>query len=274
MPNTPAPAPSPSTPAPAPVPAPLVPVPDDAAHGEAAMLARVMARAHGSFVAHFERHYDLSREEAVRKARETVWTPEEELERLDAAPPDALTWHDFNGAMEHAPERAMTRWERLKAEAWEESASGARGCEAVRQDSPWERARYLAVRRGFVEEWRPRGGIELSLIDQLAQTYTGWLHALGQYELLAGSEARRMEKEVDRDSRYRPTTEYRADLEDRALQTADRFQRMFTRTLRALRDLRRYAPHVTIHHAGQVNIGEQQVNVSSTNNAESYERKE
>jgi hypothetical protein len=34
------------------------------------------------------------------------------------------------------------------------------------------------------------------------------------------------------------------------------------RTLRALRDLRRYAPTVMIQSAGQVNIGGQQVNMA------------
>ncbi len=42
----------------------------------------------------------------------------------------------------------------------------------------------------------------------------------------------------------------------------DRFNRLFLRTLRALRDLRRYAPAVTIQNAGQVNIGAQQVNAA------------
>ena len=39
-----------------------------------------------------------------------------------------------------------------------------------------------------------------------------------------------------------------------------RFNQLFLRTLRALRDLRRYATAVTIQKAGQVNIGAQQVN--------------
>jgi hypothetical protein len=42
----------------------------------------------------------------------------------------------------------------------------------------------------------------------------------------------------------------------------DRFNRIFLRTLRALRDLRRYTPAVIVQNAGQVNIGEQQVNVT------------
>jgi hypothetical protein len=39
---------------------------------------------------------------------------------------------------------------------------------------------------------------------------------------------------------------------------------MFLRTLRALRDLRRYAPPVIVQNAGQVNIGQKQVNVLDT----------
>ena len=41
----------------------------------------------------------------------------------------------------------------------------------------------------------------------------------------------------------------------------ERFQRIFTRTLRALCDLRRRPLVVVVQGAGQVNIAEQQVNV-------------
>ena len=53
---------------------------------------------------------------------------------------------------------------------------------------------------------------------------------------------------------------------EHAVQMADRFNRIFMRTLRQLRDLRRYSP-VTINNPNQVNIatdGGQQVNVSNT----------
>ena len=45
---------------------------------------------------------------------------------------------------------------------------------------------------------------------------------------------------------------------------ADRYQRMYMRTLRQMRDLRRYSSPVMIENAGQVNVaadGGQQVNV-------------
>jgi hypothetical protein len=53
---------------------------------------------------------------------------------------------------------------------------------------------------------------------------------------------------------------------ERATQMADRYQRMFLRTLRQMRDLRRYSPPVIVQNAGQVNIaadGGQQVNVQN-----------
>jgi hypothetical protein len=42
----------------------------------------------------------------------------------------------------------------------------------------------------------------------------------------------------------------------------DRFNRIFLRTLRALRDLRKVPLAVVVQNAGQVNVGQQQVNVA------------
>jgi hypothetical protein len=48
---------------------------------------------------------------------------------------------------------------------------------------------------------------------------------------------------------------------DQAHRLADGYNRQFLRVLRQLRDLRRYAP-VVIQNAQQVNVGNQQLNVS------------
>ncbi len=42
---------------------------------------------------------------------------------------------------------------------------------------------------------------------------------------------------------------------DQAMLMADRWNRIFCRTLRALRDLRRFDVHVNINGPGQINIG-------------------
>jgi predicted transcriptional regulator len=52
-----------------------------------------------------------------------------------------------------------------------------------------------------------------------------------------------------------------SDAIEEAARMVDRFNRMVLRTLRALRDLRRYTPNVIVQNAGQVNVAEQQVNV-------------
>lgn len=50
---------------------------------------------------------------------------------------------------------------------------------------------------------------------------------------------------------------------EQAAAMVDRFNQLFLRTLRQLRDLRRYAPQVTIQNAGQVNIASgQQMNLA------------
>jgi hypothetical protein len=49
---------------------------------------------------------------------------------------------------------------------------------------------------------------------------------------------------------------------DQAAAMVDRFSKMFLRTLRALRDLRRYATSVVVQNAGQVNIGGPQMSVA------------
>jgi hypothetical protein len=50
--------------------------------------------------------------------------------------------------------------------------------------------------------------------------------------------------------------------EEHAAAMADRFRRLFLRALRALRDTRRSIP-VIVQNAGQVNMAERQVNLSS-----------
>ncbi len=44
---------------------------------------------------------------------------------------------------------------------------------------------------------------------------------------------------------------------------AERFHRMYVRTLRAMKDHRRYTGPVVVQNAGQVNVGGQQLNLAS-----------
>ena len=154
----------------------------------------------------------------------------------------------------------------------------------------WNIAKYLGLRESFVAEWQPRGGIELSLIDMLAQTFFQWQYWLE--ETIKRSQSRPREEHYEyqkwkqwnektkdskswQDGYWFPT--YVSEQQDieHAVQMADRFNRIYMRTLRQLRDLRRYAP-VTINNPNQVNIahdGGQQVNVAKTDDEKDKTKK-
>ncbi len=148
----------------------------------------------------------------------------------------------------------------------------------------WNIARYMGVRQSFIDEWRPKGGIEISMIDMLAQSYFQW-----QYWLEKTVERSETPEKEDHPA-YAQWKQYRAKSSEssafdsrwirpyvsevraieHAVQMADRFHRMFMRTLRQLRDLRRYSS-VTITNANQVNIatnGGKQANIAASTSGE------
>ena len=102
------------------------------------------------------------------------------------------------------------------------------------------------------------------MLDMMAQAYTNYLYWLGRLHVSASTEGRLEEHKLMKEGYWQPPrVEVEAWIEQEAAM-ADRFHRLFLRTLRALRDLRRYAPPVVIQTAGQVNVsgGHQQVNVN------------
>jgi hypothetical protein len=84
------------------------------------------------------------------------------------------------------PEAATRRWDEIKGAAMDELRSGHRAAKAVQEglDGPWQLAQFLAIRSSLIEEWQPRGGTELLLIDTLAQSFTQqhrWLAAANNF---------------------------------------------------------------------------------------------
>jgi hypothetical protein len=159
---------------------------------------------------------------------------------IEDCPADRVKWDDLMELNRTSPERALRRWEQLKEAAREDVKSGEWAAAVLegRDASPLQRARFLALREELAAEWQPKNGIERQLIDQMTQAQTAlfsWLHRLATDDYLDA---------------------------DKAAAMVDRFNRMFLRTLRALRDLRRYAPTVVVQNAGQVNVGAAQVNVN------------
>ncbi len=221
---------------------------------EIGVLAREMARAYKGMAEFYRDQMELSGTEADTKAR----TPLDTYQELTQGPPNQISWGKLSKLAEHDPDAALTLWEHIKAEARDELESGHRAVSALDWESrPWERAQFLAIRAAFREEWQPQGGIEGTLIDMMAQTYTTYLTWMGR---LVVDESIAAPKQ---DGYWQPPRLTAVQAMDQSAVMADRFHRIFLRTLRALRDLRRYIPAaVVVQNAGQVNVGSQQVNIT------------
>lgn len=228
----------------------------------------------------------LSREEARARAFHPAANKDEAkklFSNLMSRSVDSLNFIDLMELQEQAPRAAEKFWERIKQEARAEFESGHLSANIAfpvgYMKQPWNIARYLAVRDSFIDEWNPRGGIELSMIDIMAQAYFQWQFWIEQTVRRSQTPERDEHPQYTEWKRHqaeeigeswtdghwlRPyASEVRAI--EHAAQMADRFNRIFLRNLRQLRDLRRYSP-VTINNPNQVNIaaeGGQQINLTS-----------
>ncbi len=202
-------------------------------------------------------------------------------DKMMSYPLDCLDFVDLAEMWPVAPRMAEGIWEKLKIEAGDRFESGHLATEAVCPEhymrTAWSVASYLGLRESFIAEWGPRGGIELSLIDILAQAFLQYQYWMKQSVLRTQTEPRR-EAEGYTAWKEGKRQEFKAcgwlpgywDLpyvsEQQAIEhaaiMADRWNRIYMRTLRNLRDLRRYS--VTINNPQQVNIasdGGQQLNI-------------
>lgn len=227
----------------------------------------------------------LSVEEARKAAFHSCKDEKEAKELFNemmSLPLESLNFVDLLKLQEISPRVAEKFWERAKKEGRKEFESGHLAANITfpvgYMKGLWNIARYLGVRESFVDDWNPQGGIEVALIDMMAQCWFQWQYWIEQ--TVRRSETRERETHPDYDKWLaqrerefkangwtdgywnRPYVSEQQALEH-AVQMADRFNRIFMRTLRQLRDLRRYAP-VTINNPNQVNIaadGGQQVNL-------------
>lgn len=228
----------------------------------------------------------LSIEEARAKAFHACSSKEEakkEFRSMMRLPLESLNFVDLLELHRLAPRAAERLWENAKLEGQMEFLSGHLGANISFPEGymkqVWNIARYLGVRESFIQDWKPTGGIEFSLIDMLTQAYFQWQYWIEQTIKRSQTRERAEHPEYSRWKAQRKE-EFRANgweegywnrpyvseqqALEHAVQMADRWNRIYMRTLRQLRDLRRYAP-VTINNPNQVNIaadGGQQVNIS------------
>ncbi len=227
---------------------------------EVEMLARKMAASYAGREAFFRDLYKLDPKKAKKRA---TASPKKAQHIIDNKPSSEIDWYDLNTVYRQGPEGSYTQvWNQIKQDALDTLKGGGFVSAAVSEQSPWRKATCLAARDQFSEEWQPRGGIEQTLIDMLAQTFVKWQMWIemevkwgalkDEYEWNDGRE----EPHSGPQMRYAESAKY-------AAQMADRSHRQFMRTLRSMRDLRRYNVNVTVTGAANVNVGPQQINVNT-----------
>jgi hypothetical protein len=226
---------------------------------ESVPLACELAADFGARLKGYREAWGLSPEEALARVGEAHPADEE---RILHAPPDQVEWLDLERLARRDPELARRLWEEVKQAARQELQSGHRAARALEPLSDcWARARFLAIRDDLATALRPRNGLERQLIDMLTQAQTMlllWQENLVAMTLLA---ARARKPDPDRPGHPLGRRLSEAEMTDEAATMVERWHGAFLRTLKALRDLRRYAPTVIVRSAGQVNVGGQQVNV-------------
>ena len=160
---------------------------------------------------------------------------------------------------------ALDLWARVREAANDELESGKRGAKIAGHDAdPYALAQYLTIRDSFADQWQPQGGIESAMIDQMAVSYSLEMYwsGIAHERATRTHDAQRDQVKRYESSGWKLPYQSETDAVDQAHRLADGYNRRFLRVLRQLRDLRRYAP-VVIQNAAQVNVGNQQVNVSN-----------
>lgn len=198
---------------------------------------------------------------------------------------EEISYNDLYELYFRAPRVGERLWERIKAEARSEFESGHLASGAIYpvnyMRNPWRVGLYLGVRESFIAEWQPRGGIELSLIDMMAQAFLQWQYWMEQTVKRSKTEPRREHYDYENwkrgqsklkdtksweDGYWFPPYVHEQKAIEHAVQMADRSNRIYMRSLRQLRDLRRYSS-VTIGRVSQLNFAApdaQQLNISES----------
>lgn len=216
-------------------PPPVDTAPDAA---EVDSLARELARAYKGMAAFYHDQMKLSVTDADSRARDPL--EDAEWKSLETQPADQISWWKLSRLGEHEPETATAVWTRIKELATNELTSGHRAAKVLNMaDTPWVRARFLAIRSALIGECAATPtGSELLLIDSAAHAYTlyeEWTELLqqrwhGEYTI--------ERHYLERDDAYKLPQVTHAQAVEQASRLAERYHRLFTQTVKHLQALR------------------------------------
>lgn len=253
-------------------------------------LLRVMGKHFGQMVAYYrsEAGGSLTLEEARKEVYRQNITDDEAIKLFDELmrlPADFISFNNLMELNDNSPAMAQNLWEMIKREAGREFESGHRAAAAFEPADymmdAWNRASYLGLRESLIEEWQPKGGVELTMIDTVAQAWLMLQHWTEQSVRRSKTQPRQENNQFYEWKKWQQQANpkqwvggfwdvpYVSEQQavEHAAQMADRWQRMYFRAIRNLRDWRRYTPQLTINNAKQVNIATdsgQQINVSNS----------
>lgn len=234
---------------------------------ETGSLAREMAAAYKQMAVFYRDQLELLGPDADARARGTDATAEEQAadrQRIVERPADQVSWYDLTRLAEHNPDDAGAAWIRVRTEAQREFASGHRTAKALEwRGSPWQRARFLAIRDSFRESTPPRPGIESAIVDTAVEAFGDYLEWSEHLHMLGSTEVQSQRQRVERDGEWTPMRLTYAEAIEQAAKMAERAHKRFLQTVKLLHDLQRTSATIFVGGGAQINVGQRQVNVAS-----------
>jgi hypothetical protein len=237
----------------------------NAEHAEARQLVEELARTYIGRIEFYKSEWGGSKPhaEAVKDA-----TSMRDWQRAQAAefPADKVDWHHIAAVGEQSMPDALALWTRVREAADDELETGRRAAKvAGNHTGAYALAQFLAIRDAFADHWQPQGGIESAMIDMLTVAFSLQMYWTAIAHERAIHDHDEQKKDIHRfeSKGWKSPYQYAADAVEQAYRLADGYNRQFLRVLRQMRDLRRYSPVVIQNNGGQVNLANQQVNVSA-----------
>lgn len=235
---------------------------------EAQDLAREMALAYRSMVDFYRKNWKnedgtaTSTEEAEQfLANSTRRDAAEDARARLNQDPRQFSWHDFEALSRSDNLVPLQIWEEIKVMAVQHQRRGGLMLDAAKGmhgQGPFEKAQMIAIRHELRATWHPQNGIEDAIIEQMTLAHWQVFQWMNRLQTLETMHDRHLRMEDQNATLPRVS---QAEASATAAAMIDRFNKMFLRCVRSLRDLRRYP--VTVNApGGQVNIGDKQINVA------------
>lgn len=235
----------------------------NAERAEGLQLVREMASAFASTIEFYKSEMGGAKTDG-EAYQETLQRNEWRRSCVEGLEPEKISWTHLAAIAEDDVNDSLKVWARIRDAADDELESGRRAAQvAGSRSEPYAIAQFLAIRDAFADQWQPNGGIESAMIDMLTIAFSlqmYWSTVAHQRSIQTHNE---QEKELHRyeSKGWKSPYQHEAAAVEQAYKLSDSYNRQFLRVLRQLRDLRRYSPVIIQNNGGQVNIGEQQVNM-------------